>query len=204
MTNLYEDLGVKPDATPAEIRRAYRSHASKNHPDRKGGDAKKMAKINAAYEVLSNAEKRAHYDQTGEANKRTAPDPATVMFNTIIQACLLDPGNIVNNIEREIHNAITTGKRSIADVRKFLVKLEARAAAVEGPPGENIIADAVRAKIESVHNDIARDMETLATLAEVRKRLALYRSSEAESALMKQPKNEPLSLEEIIGKVFGQ
>ena len=62
--SLYETLGVPRDATPAEIKKAYRKLAMKNHPDR-GGDEDKFKKISAAYEVLSDNDKRDVYDRNG-------------------------------------------------------------------------------------------------------------------------------------------
>lgn len=61
---LYECLGVPQNATPDEIKKAYRKLAVKYHPD-KGGDPEKFKEINAANEVLSNPEKREIYDKYG-------------------------------------------------------------------------------------------------------------------------------------------
>lgn len=69
----YEVLGVSKNATEKEVEKAYRSLVSKFHPDRwKTDEEKKEAQekfveIQAAYEVLSNAEKRRRYDQFGHA-----------------------------------------------------------------------------------------------------------------------------------------
>lgn len=64
MKDYYKILGVPPDASDDEIRKAYYRLAHKYHPD-KGGDAEKFKEINEAYRVLSDKEKRAQYDKFG-------------------------------------------------------------------------------------------------------------------------------------------
>jgi len=61
----YALLGVPRDASAADIRRAYRHLTLTKHPD-KGGDPDEFARISHAYEVLSDRDKRANYDQFGE------------------------------------------------------------------------------------------------------------------------------------------
>jgi DnaJ family protein A protein 2 len=63
-SKLYETLGVDKNADEKEIKKAYRKLAVKHHPD-KGGDEHKFKEISAAYEVLSDKEKRAKYDKYG-------------------------------------------------------------------------------------------------------------------------------------------
>ena len=66
MKDLYDILGVKPTASADEIKRAYRTLAKKNHPDRTGGDKAKETRfkeMSAAYEVLADAKKRERYDE---------------------------------------------------------------------------------------------------------------------------------------------
>ena len=70
MSDYYETLGVATDASPEEIKKAYRKLALKYHPDRNpdGGDASgRFKEISEAYDVLSNEEKRAIYNQYGKA-----------------------------------------------------------------------------------------------------------------------------------------
>jgi curved DNA-binding protein len=57
----YQILGVSRNASPQEIKKAYKKKAMEHHPDR-GGDHNKFAEINSAYETLSNADKKAAYD----------------------------------------------------------------------------------------------------------------------------------------------
>ena len=65
----YQILGVNRNASEKEIKQAYRRLARKHHPDLNPGDESAEARfkeMNAAYEVLSNPEKRKKYDQFGE------------------------------------------------------------------------------------------------------------------------------------------
>ena len=67
--NYYQILGIKKDATEKELKQAYRRLARKHHPDLNPNDKSAEAKfkeMNAAYEVLSDPEKRRKYDQFGD------------------------------------------------------------------------------------------------------------------------------------------
>ena len=66
----YDVLGVARNASDAELKKAYRRLAMKYHPDRNPDDSEAEAKFKEAkeaFEVLSDAQKRAAYDQFGHA-----------------------------------------------------------------------------------------------------------------------------------------
>lgn len=68
--DLYEVLELQKGASDEEIKKAYRRLAKKYHPDLNPGDQEaetKMKEVNAAYEILSDPEKKARYDQFGHA-----------------------------------------------------------------------------------------------------------------------------------------
>ncbi|NJM97902.1 MAG: J domain-containing protein [Phormidesmis sp. RL_2_1] len=66
--NHYETLGISPDASQAQVKKAYRKLAKQFHPDSKGGGQdqapthEKIAQVNAAYEVLGDGAERRQYD----------------------------------------------------------------------------------------------------------------------------------------------
>lgn len=68
MKDYYKILGVSKNANQEEIKKAYRKLAHKYHPD-KGGNEEKFKELNAAYQVLSDPEKRKQYDTFGSSFK---------------------------------------------------------------------------------------------------------------------------------------
>jgi len=68
--DFYEALGLNKGASDEEIKKAFRQQAKKYHPDVNSGDKNAEARfkeVNEAYEVLSDADKKARYDQFGHA-----------------------------------------------------------------------------------------------------------------------------------------
>lgn len=74
-TKLYDLLGVSPTADENELKKGYRKAALKYHPDKPTGDEEKFKDVGEAYDILSNKDKRAVYDQYGLDAARTGQVP---------------------------------------------------------------------------------------------------------------------------------
>lgn len=79
MKDYFSILGVSPNASDAEIKKAYRSLAMKHHPDR-GGEQAKFQEIQEAYDVLSDQQKRAEWEN-GKTHQSSPFGPGGFSFH---------------------------------------------------------------------------------------------------------------------------
>ena len=79
--SLYSDLGIDSNATSTDIKKAFRKLSMTYHPDRENGNEDKYKKINHAYQILSDPEKRNEYDmtQTHQHSPFGHPDIVNIM-----------------------------------------------------------------------------------------------------------------------------
>jgi curved DNA-binding protein CbpA len=114
---LYDKLNIKKDATPDEIKKAYRKSAKKNHPDKKG-DPEEMQAINKAYAILKDPEKRDRYDRTGEEEtvnheKTKLTQIICEIVQMLINSNPVDVKQSLKNLQQEWNRNYTHGKSKV-------------------------------------------------------------------------------------------
>ncbi len=173
----YETLGVQPNATVDEIKANYRRAAARSHPDKGGSDAD-MAKINRAYDVLSNPEKRAHYDQTGDEPEHGS-DAVTSTLAELFDLAIADcDGDVVAFCNRKINDAVEeldsrekSAKRSIEKLTKKRDRVRAKKNV------ENLYTALIDRKL-AIEEDLLRQVATARKSMEgARERLHDYEST---------------------------
>jgi curved DNA-binding protein CbpA len=146
----YENLNLKPDATDAEIKRAYRNKARQHHPD-KGGDETEFAKVSAAYEVLKDPERRLLYDATGQDRR----PPIEIEVQNILMGgfnAALGQEQDIAIVEFVRKNVIESGKQIPAETTRLKTrkkKLAAKRKKVKSS-GNNLVHMVIDAELKQI------------------------------------------------------
>lgn len=146
---LYAELGVAANATPEEIKAAYRVAAQRSHPDKEGGDEDKFKRVGEAFTVLSNPERRAEYDRTGStAEGPTVEAEATQMMRSLFNNYL--DGQSTQDPLKFMRESITVAdsqRRSQLDQEdKLIAKLHKLRTRLKAP---GIIADTLEFRLQA-------------------------------------------------------
>lgn len=122
MTDLYELLGVERDASKATIRKAYRKKAKETHPDMDGGSAEAFAAVTKAGDTLTDDEKRARYDETGESCDTSPLDKAVEAFiDSLVDGLLNDTKSHTYDFLTRMRDAVST---DIGRLEKNIIEME--------------------------------------------------------------------------------
>lgn len=121
-TELYDILCIEPTATQDEIKKAYRKLALRYHPD-KGGDQELFKKLNGAYEILSNPQKRELYDNSGKTGLRDSGDISEDIFSAMFDNMFQNFGGI-GNVFGMFHNVRNAIRKTQSTVYPLNVSLE--------------------------------------------------------------------------------
>ncbi len=156
MNNLYDTLGVPPDADSKEIKRAYKAKAQRSHPDR-GGDPEEFHQVSLAYQVLSDPDRRDRYDNTGDTEDRGSPkDEAEKsladLFDRIIDS--EHRGDLIKKAEKTIRHTLDSLRRKQESAKATLSRLEKLAGRVKASGKTNLFQSVVDQKKESAKADL--------------------------------------------------
>ena len=175
MEELYGTLGVSREATPDEIKAAYRRAAMEHHPDRNIGseDAarEKFQAVQNAYDVLSDPEKRAFYDQHGSApgpkvdEWAALKEDAIQIFMEAVSTSGPNPSqrHLIDMMEQIIMGKQMTLRQAVQQNESLITKLEKLAPRVgrkDGAVGPNVITSFIEADVAAKrkHNEMTKQM----------------------------------------------
>jgi len=182
MTTLYDTLGVPKDASPEDIRRAYRRKAKALHPDREGGDTAEMARVNRAYQILSDPKRRETYDRTGSdadgpSVEHLALQTLRSILTDMIEQHLESGADFVTMMREAVHHGLLLLPREREKATRKIDRLERLRPAVVVKEGENIFTHLVDEKLASARamlTQVERQVEIATYALEI---LKGYRST---------------------------
>lgn len=116
--DFYQVLGVRRSAADGEIRAAYRKLAQRWHPDRPTGDLETYQRIQRAYDVLSDDQRRRHYDEHGDTP--TGPhvrEAAMQTLCTMLTEAIVNPNH---GVDIDHHDLVGVMRKNIVQGRSSL------------------------------------------------------------------------------------
>ena len=123
MESLYTRLGVSENASKEDLKKAYKGKAMEHHPD-KGGDSKEFHKINYAYMVLTDDEKREKYDngEDFEAGDTQSPE------QKLRQMLFFVMSDLISNLDRDkvVYSDVLKMAKGIIDEQLKQLAIESK------------------------------------------------------------------------------
>ncbi len=158
--NHYQVLGVPPNASPADIKSAYRKRSREAHPD-KGGDHEDMAAINRAYDVLGNPELRKRYDETGLSDRPTPIEAVarSILLDLFAQSAKKRQGKVnhITRTRKALKDGFKEAENKIQYLNDEIGAIQFDIEAVRVTPGTfNAFAAVMEKEIESRREAIRR------------------------------------------------
>jgi curved DNA-binding protein CbpA len=193
-SNHYDTLGVAPDATPDEIKQAARKAASSAHPDRAGGSTERMASVNMAREVLSDPERRAHYDRTGADNlgPTIETEAGDILLQLFGQAIESSDGNWLQEVSQMIqqHRSGLLQVQQQAQAKR--ARIVRRAGKIKVRDGaQNLVQMLLDSRLRELDAQLAKVERGLQIAKAAADMLAQYEGGEVEQAPTIIYRNDP-------------
>lgn len=183
-SDLYQELGLSPDASQAEIEAAGRRAAKQHHPD-KGGDRDKFDQTMRALTVLRDPVKRETYDRTGQTSEEPAglaEAEAMSLITGKLTAILQNPHlnletmDVVGEITRAIQAEKRQALANVAEAEKAVTRLNKGKARIKKKSGgENMLSRAVDGQIAGLRQGMALVRQAVAALDAALEILGDYR-----------------------------
>ena len=165
---LHDALGVSPDASADDVRKAYRRRAKRAHPDQ-GGDAEAFNTLTSAYLVLRDPARRAHYESTGEETSAGVDSvrsaALSIIGQTVQQALLAENASSVDFIKiirtnlEGMNRQIAANQKAIAAQRKTVERNGRRWRVKGGHP--DVIAQIVASALRELESQVQKADHTL-------------------------------------------
>lgn len=158
--DFYKVLGLSRDATPDQIKHAYRLLSKRLHPDVSGGDRMKFEALKEAYEVLSDPEAKTRYDagQWHPSQERVERQNAVVSIMLQVLNAGIDQapprwGDFVDEVWRRNKNEIQS---KIDGFVKEKTRVEAFANRIKVKDDESLAGSLVKTRIDDLSKTIAQ------------------------------------------------
>lgn len=163
----YATLGVAPDASVDDIKRAYRRAARHAHPDR-GGNHERMQALNEAKDVLTDPARRARYDAGEDGQSSTEEEAArALILQLFAEAVDVNKDDPVEGVREALQTGRTGAAVKATMLRRSINRLESQRNRVRAKTERNVYLDVIEARIASARADITgmESTERIASLA---------------------------------------
>lgn len=145
----YATLGVAPDASVDDIKRAYRRAARHAHPDR-GGNHERMQALNEAKDVLTDPARRARYDAGEDGQATTEEEGARELIRKLFaEAVDIDKDDPVEGVREALQAGRTGAAVKATMAKQHIRRLEAQRNRVKPKTERNVYLDVIESRIAS-------------------------------------------------------
>lgn len=173
----YKLFNLNKSASFEEIKRAYRSKASKTHPD-KGGNEEEFKKLNNAYNILINPEKRKAYDEGKEEFEPKNSELNQLMpmiINRAINECNVKHDDIIDHMKTELQRIKSEIEANIQNQERNEEKFKEVLKRIKRAPEKNdYIKNFALNQIKDIENGIRLGNEKLEAVKEAEELIENY------------------------------
>src|SRR6478752_7702090 len=161
VTNPYEILGVRRDATDEQVKAAYRRRAKATHPD-SGGDPEAFGRVQKAYELLLDPVRRKVFDDTGYDVELADPVDlqALMVVEKLVNQLTLDerePGTFdpLARMRSDLSEEMRKARFSKRELERHAQRIEHHLERLEKRPSTDILGSMLRARVKAIASAIS-------------------------------------------------